>query len=88
VDTAMVPRSRPTASWPLQPAWPWDWENRPAKDECPHAWEVVVIARLFNPNERVARCARCHTPRCGYADDTDPCVRRRHHEGPHSQPSA
>ena len=32
---------------------------------------------------RVARCRGCHTPRCGYAEDPDPCVRRRHHDGDH-----
>jgi hypothetical protein len=68
---------------PTDPAWPWDWENRPAKDCCDHQWEVLVVDRLFNPTERVARCSGCHTPRCGYAEDPDPCVRRRHHEGDH-----
>jgi hypothetical protein len=67
----------------IEAAWPWDWENRPEKDGCRHEWEIVVVARLFDPKERVARCARCHTPRCGYAEDTEPCDRRRHHDGEH-----
>jgi hypothetical protein len=67
----------------IEAAWPWDWENRPDKDVCQHEWEIVVVARLFDPNERVARCSRCHTPRCGYAEDADPCDRRRHHDGEH-----
>src|SRR5664279_3614094 len=45
----------------MDPAWPWDWENRPAKDGCDHQWEVVVVERLFNPTEMVARCGTCHT---------------------------
>jgi hypothetical protein len=87
MDTAMAPRSSGTAQ-PIRidPAWPWDWENRPAKDDCAHVWEIIVIGRLFDPNERVARCATCHTPRCGYADDADPCALRRHHHGDHRSP--
>ena len=84
MDTTTASRSDgATRPRPIEPAWPWDWENRPAKDECPHRWEIVVVARLFNPNERVVRCARCHTPRCGYAEDEEPCLLRRHHEGHH-----
>ena len=67
----------------IEAAWPWDWENRPDKDSCQHVWEIVVIARLFDPHERVARCSNCHTPRCGYAEDADPCNLRRHHDGDH-----
>jgi len=79
-----VDRSLPaTTGASMDPAWPWDWENRPAKDGCDHQWEVVVVERLFNPTEMVARCGMCHTPRCGYAEDPDPCLRRRHHEGDH-----
>jgi len=86
MDTATAPRSSsPRDKRGIEPAWPWDWENRPQKDGCDHHWEIVVIARLFNPNERVARCGDCHTPRCGYAEDPDPCTRRRHHEGGHLQ---
>ena len=84
MDTAMAPRSTGSAqAIQIDPAWPWDWENRPAKDACAHVWEIVIIGRLFDPNERVARCASCHTPRCGYADDADPCALRRHHHGDH-----
>ncbi len=71
----------------LSQAWPWDWENRPTKDGCRHVWELVVIDRLFDPNELVARCGTCHTPRCGYAEDADPCILRRHHAGPHRKRS-
>lgn len=85
MDMAMSPPSTMAAhEQRTQPAWPWDWENRPAKDECDHDWEIVVVERLFNPNERVARCVVCHTPRCGYAEDTFPCQRRRHHTGSHN----
>jgi hypothetical protein len=84
MDTAMAPWSTGTAqAIRIDPAWPWDWENRPTKDDCAHTWEIVVIGRLFDPNERVARCRACHTPRCGYADDADPCGLRRHHDGEH-----
>ncbi len=84
MDTATMPSSRSAQrSTGVQAAWPWDWENRPAKDACEHSWEIVAIARMFDPNERVARCAQCHTPRCGYADEDDPCQRRRHHDGGH-----
>ncbi len=80
-SSAAQPVSRQTR--PLDPAWPWDWENRPEKDRCDHLWEVLVVDRLFNPTEQVARCRGCHTPRCGYAEDPDPCIRRRHHDGDH-----
>ena len=84
MDTAMAPTSTTARrEQRIEPAWPWDWENRPAKDGCAHVWEIVVVARLFDPNERVARCVTCHTPRCGYAEDSDPCIKRRHHEGDH-----
>ncbi|MEP6560787.1 MAG: hypothetical protein ABJD68_06880 [Nakamurella sp.] len=84
MDTATAPPSSSLRHQRgIEPAWPWDWENRPEKDGCEHAWEVVVAARLFDPNERVARCGSCHTPRCGYAEDPDPCTLRRHHEGQH-----
>lgn len=84
MTTAMAPTF--TASvhvHSLEAAWPWDWENRPTKDICPHEWEIVVMARLFDPHEQVARCVHCHTPRCGYAEDANPCHRRRHHDGDH-----
>ena len=68
----------------LQNAWPWDWENRPTKDRCGHVWEMVVVDRLFDPHEVVARCVYCHTPRCGYAEDADPCNLRRNHAGDHA----
>ena len=95
METATAPSRRPirstgtqtSARQLIEAAWPWDWENRPEKDACTHQWEIVVIARLFDPNERVARCGHCHTPRCGYAEDTDPCYRRRHHDGEHSTSS-
>ena len=83
MGTATTPGSDRAQTWPIQPAWPWDWENRPAKDQCRHRWEIVTVARLFNPHERVARCAICHTPRCGYAEDDEPCQLRRHHDGGH-----
>ena len=61
MDTAMAPRSTGTAqAIRIDPAWPWDWENRPAKDECVHAWEIVVIGRLFDP-ERAGGPVR-HVP--------------------------
>ncbi len=69
-------------------AWPWDWENRPVKDGCRHVWEIVTVDRLFDPNEVVARCVTCHTPRCGYAEDADPCTLRRHHGGAHTHESS
>src|SRR6476660_9541530 len=60
MDTAMAPKSTGIAqAIRIDPAWPWDWENRPAKDVCDHVWEVVIIARLFDPDERVARCVSC-----------------------------
>ena len=84
MDTATTPRSGIARhDRRIEPAWPWDWENRPAKDECDHHWEIVMMARLFDPHERVARCSTCHTPRCGYAEDPRPCQRRRHHDGDH-----
>ena len=86
MDTATSPRSTTMRDTRVQPAWPWDWENRPTKDQCDHLWEIVVMERLFNPREKVARCVDCHTPRCGYAEDPRPCQLRRHHAGEH-QPS-
>lgn len=73
----LVPTERP---WPLQ------WESDPAIDSCAHQWELVHLLadgkhRRFA--EDVVRCVVCHAPRCGYVQDDDPCMERRHHHGVH-----
>lgn len=74
-----------------EPAWPLGWEQNPEIDDCPHEWEVVLLAadgRRRTRIEEVVRCSECHVPRCGHSADEDPCSLRRHHTGSHFPMSA
>jgi hypothetical protein len=31
-------------------------------------------------------CKKCYAPRCGYADEIDPCILGRHHHTDHVTP--
>lgn len=63
------------------------WERDPRIDDG-HAHEWQLIHR-FRPDGRTdcgefyVRCAVCLCPRCGYSQDEDPCMERRHHRGLH-----
>jgi hypothetical protein len=59
------------------------WEGRPGIDECRHEWERVTVPNGYPSNEPVVRCRICLVPRCGHADDRDPCMERRHHRTVH-----
>ena len=77
----MVDMTDPT---PTDDPWPSDWEQRPERDTCAHQWEVHTTPNgAYGKPEQVARCAACHTPRCGHVGDTDPCLERRHHDSLH-----
>jgi hypothetical protein len=68
--------------------WPFDWEQRPEADACPHQWETHVTPNGSGGKpETVVRCQFCHTPRCGHSNDPDPCMERRHHTTVHIYPS-
>lgn len=65
--------------------WPIDWESH-VDEECPHEWELVLLAADGLHRVRVEECVRCiecHVPRCGHSTDEDPCILRRHHHGDH-----
>lgn len=68
---------------PGEDPWPLLWEQNQGIDNCPHAWERVVVHRRFSEAEPVVRCHACHVPRCGHSDDADPCMERRHHRTVH-----
>jgi hypothetical protein len=73
VGPTLAPDERP---------WPILWEQSPTLDDCDHTWESVLLAAdgLYRARiDEVIRCSVCHTPRCGYVHDDDPCMLRRHH---------
>lgn len=63
--------------------------DRELVDACPaapeHDWwifrlgDVVKHERWQNSDEHMVVCRRCYVPRCGYSDDTNPCLLPRHH---------
>lgn len=72
--------------YPWQAPWPQRWESDPAIESCAHRWERVHLladGKYRRFEEHVVRCADCHAPRCGYTQDEDPCMERRHHRGVH-----
>lgn len=68
-----------------EPPWPSMWEQDPSIDGCTHSWEAVLLApgKGRYRMDEVVRCEHCHAPRCGHVHDSDPCMDRRHHRGPH-----
>jgi len=62
-------------------------------EACPyhpdHKWwefrlgDVIYAQHLRDPNERMVICKACYVPRCGHVTEPNPCVRPRHHIGPH-----
>jgi hypothetical protein len=65
--------------------WPPGWEQNPKIDTCAHEWESVLLGPPGHKVEEVVRCAIpfCNVPRCGHANDRNPCLLRRHHKGKH-----
>jgi hypothetical protein len=67
--------------------------DREAVEACPyhpehHWWEfrlgdVLAPEACRDPDERMVICRGCFVPRCGWADERDPCLLPRHHRTEH-----
>lgn len=73
---------------PKSPFWSGVDANDPVTWGCHHRWVTVRVgdaqAHPSDPDEQMAVCARCYSPRCGHSNDLNPCLLARHHQTEHA----